>query len=300
MSYCSNCGTKLQDGVRFCSNCGNENTAQNQSMHYTQQSSRSFYDGKVHKCPNCGEILNSFVPYCPSCGCEIRGTSNKNSISYFAQELKQYESQGMAGQNISNFIMNYPIPNTQEDILEFLILAVSSIDPMAYGKMKNGYSAAEKERKLLISTAWNMKYDQALQKAKIMFPNDSRLLNAESLFKTKQRQIRKQKTKVLRITLSVIGGIIAFYAVLFAVIFGIVFAGVNAEEKKAKKEDDRLNQIEVSIQIDIENGDYDSALIKANSLRFDSSLSSTKAEEWDKRREELIDMSKDIKEKEER
>lgn len=294
MSYCSNCGTKLQDGVRFCSNCGNENTVQNQSVHYTQQSSRSFYDGKVHKCPNCGEILNSFVPYCPSCGCEIRGTSNKNSISYFAQELKQYESQGMAGQNISNFIMNYPIPNTQEDILEFLILAVSSIDPMAYGKMKNGYSAAEKERKLLISTAWNMKYDQALQKAKIMFPNDSRLSNVESLYKTKQKQIRNQKTKVRKIVLSIIGGIVAFYVLLFVLLFGII----SVIDKKEKKEDDRLNQIEISIQIDIENGDFDAALIKAYSLQYDSSLSSIKAEEWNKRREELITMIKDMKERE--
>lgn len=55
------------------------------------------------------------------------------------------------------------------------------------------------------------------------------------------------------------------------------------------RENTRLNEIYAEIQVDIENGDYDSALIKANSLYFRRDDDDLK-EQWDEMRESVIDI----------
>lgn len=298
MAYCQNCGQKLDEKFSFCPECGSP------VLHKDMSIRRQKFAGEIIKCPNCGEILNSFASQCPACGYELRGTDSTGSVKAFAQELKNIESgrhreigtgvgtifakafgastTNPIDQQLANRISNFAVPNTKEDIFEFMILAASNIDPMAHDITAGGYSLSERDGKLLISNAWDSKYNQVHQKAKIMFPEDTRLTEIETLYRGKQKQIKNVKFKTIMF-------LIVSFAALLAIplIFDIAFSGI---ERKGEKLEQKLNATVVEIQEDISNGDYDDALIKANGLRYDESLSSKKAEQWDEQREYLISM----------
>lgn len=58
MSYCANCGTKLQDGFEFCPECGQG----------VSNNSAGTYTGKYKTCKKCGESMPEDAFYCLSCG----------------------------------------------------------------------------------------------------------------------------------------------------------------------------------------------------------------------------------------
>ena len=300
MAYCQNCGQKLDEKFSFCPECGSP------VLHKDMSIRRQKFAGEIIKCPNCGEILNAFSSQCPACGYELRNSDSSDSIKAFTQELKNIEAERTNNKNgglkntlakafgtnnttdhidqlLANRISNFAVPNTKEDIFEFMILAASNIDPMAHDTTAGGYSLSERDGKLLISNAWDSKYNQVHQKAKIMFPEDTRLTEIETLYRGKQKQIKNVKFKTIMFL------IVSFAALLAAIplIFDIAFSGI---ERKGEKLEQKLNATVVEIQEDISNGDYDDALIKANGLRYDESLSSKKAEQWDEQREYLISM----------
>ena len=66
----------------------------------------------------------------------------------------------------------------------------------------------------------------------------------------------------------------------------IIIVGLFSENSD-KKLDEQLSNIVAEIQIDLSNGDYDNALIKANSLYFTGS-SNDYEKKWDNMREALI------------
>ena len=119
MSFCSNCGKKLHEGVKFCSECGAKVTEPENS-----EQGKKIFEGEIHKCPCCGEILDSFIARCPACGYELRGKKSSNSVKEFAMKLAATE---MDSAKVV-LIQNLPIPNTKEDIFEFMILAASNFE----------------------------------------------------------------------------------------------------------------------------------------------------------------------------
>lgn len=206
MAYCKNCGHELNDGDRFCSVCGTP--LEQNDMSKRQQE----FAGKIVKCPNCGAPLKAFSATCDSCGYELRGVHTTSTVQEFETELKKIESGrtnkhtltemmshsfGMnadtVDQQLADRISNFFVPNTREDIIEFLILAASNIDPAAYDQSSNGYSPAQRKGKLTLSNAWDSKYNQLHQKAKLMFPDDLKLKEIENLYQSKQRQIKKHQ-----------------------------------------------------------------------------------------------------------
>ncbi len=301
MAFCQKCGLKLDDSAKFCPECGNPVGQKNMSKRQQE------FGGKIIKCPNCGETLNSFTSVCSACGYELRGADAAGTVKRFESELKQIEAgrktekgtgigkafakafgantTNTVDQQLASRISNFTVPNTQEDIFEFMILAASNIDPMAYDTSSDGYALAEREGKLMLSNAWDSKYNQVHQKAKMMFPNDPRLLEIEELYKAKKKEIRSNKAKYTKLLL---GFVIVFFASI-----GILIGSENRKEAELEKE---LKAIVVEIREDIKNGDYDDALIKANGLRFDESLDSKKAEDWEEQREYLIDLINEKKE----
>lgn len=151
--FCPYCGTKLDDGARFCKNCGEavSDTAeqtpkvqQTESPDGNPSERKTVYEGYIHKCPNCGEVLDSFAVNCPTCGYEFRGVKGAISVREFAKKLEEIESKRptsrfgfkkvLENQNTVNetdmkkisLIRSFVIPNTKEDMLEFLILASSN------------------------------------------------------------------------------------------------------------------------------------------------------------------------------
>lgn len=150
MAFCMNCGQKLADGAKFCSACGTPVA----SVKTEKTQRTTVYDGEVHKCPNCGESINSFVANCPSCGHEFRGTSTAKTVKEFSEKLEW----AITDKQRILLIRSYPVPNTKEDLLEFMILASSNFDAKYF---------ASHSKEESISKAWLSKIEQCYQKAKV-------------------------------------------------------------------------------------------------------------------------------------
>ena len=148
MVFCANCGKKIVTGARVCSGCGTPIVRAEKAQR------KIVYEGEIHKCPACGEIIKSFLANCPSCGLEFRGAFSSRTLREFSEKL---EGTITDKQRIS-LIRNYPVPNTKEDLLEFMILASSNFDAKYY-------VAYPKEES--ISSAWFSKIEQCYQKADV-------------------------------------------------------------------------------------------------------------------------------------
>lgn len=288
MAFCSNCGNKLENGARFCPGCGAPIGVGDISRR------QQVFEGNVHKCPNCGEIINAFSAKCPSCGHEFRDAHVSSAVKEFAKQLQEIESRRKSKSKLSgfaeafgikcsnttdeqkiNFIRSFSVPNTKEDVFEFLILASSNIDETLY---ENNNSSIEKS----VSNAWIAKTEQVYNKAKIAFGADPDFVKIQNIYDNKMKQVKKSKGKITK-------------PIIVVVIFLILYIGFLAfmvmnENRKEAELEAQLNATVVEIQQDIEEGDYDAALIKANGLRFDSSLDKEKAQQWDEQREYLIDL----------
>lgn len=166
---------QLDESANFCPNCG---TAVN-SLHYNKESStrKTTYEGTLYKCPNCGEHIKSFVSICPSCGYEIRDSKSHSHIDKLAQKL---ENASTSEQRIE-LIRNYYIPNTKEDIYEFIILATSNI------KTNDDIEA------------WYTKLEQAYQKATLSFKDTPDFQYIDKIYqKEKKRKSIYLLTKNLK------------------------------------------------------------------------------------------------------
>lgn len=171
MPYCKYCGQRLFDNAKFCENCGNQANV--------LQQREQFSDGKIHKCPFCGEPLNSFSAYCPACNHELRDIQSAKSVQELARKLNEIEAKrpqaswkssllnkfdhsiDSIDQQKADAILNFPIPNTKEDIQEFLLLASTNMRLTPHGSQRQIQSQQ------LVKDAWKKKYKQAKQKAKL-------------------------------------------------------------------------------------------------------------------------------------
>ena len=202
MAYCTNCGQQLTDGAKFCSNCGNPTTTQNVQR-------RTVYEGELHQCPKCGELLDSFITHCPSCDFEIRGSKATSSVRELSLKLEAIESQ-RENENVSGIfsrtnqiynisktdeqkitlIKSFAIPNTKEDILEFMILATSNVDMSVYSSLDTPSAGAK-----AVTDAWHAKIKQTYAKAKNIYKNDKDFANRQELYDSCYADIEKQKKK---------------------------------------------------------------------------------------------------------
>lgn len=200
---------------------------------YTQRQQE--YAGKLIKCPNCGEVLDSFITNCPSCGYELRGLDVTYSVKTLEYKIEQLESQRtrqkepsivkkMFGNNklekvdsqIVSLIKNYIIPNTKEDILEFLFLASSNIDFKVYGFNKQQYQT-NNPAQLEISDAWIAKFEQAYQKAKILFGESEEFKNIDDLYNKTMKKLKFSKLKAVIPWLALFGSLLLIEIFCFAI-----------------------------------------------------------------------------------
>ena len=209
MVFCSNCGKELINSAKFCPECGTP-----VSSSYSQR--KSVYDGEIHKCPNCGEVLESFTTKCTACGYELRGVKNSNAVREFAMKLEQIERNRIIDNRVVSglkekmsklssvnptdeqkisFIRSFAIPNTKEDIYEFMILASSNIDLKLYGMAYDSsqFQGIMTASQRAVSDAWLSKFEQAYQKANLMFGSSQEFLNVQIMYQQKMKEISKKK-----------------------------------------------------------------------------------------------------------
>ena len=172
MPYCTNCGCQITDNAKFCSNCGSAiNSSKND-----QSERKTVYEGNIHKCPNCGEVLQSFVANCPACGYELRGNMAADSVRKLYWELNRTTTPAQK----DLIIRSFPIPNSKEDILEFMIMASSNI-------------LGEDDRD--IYEAWLAKFEQAYQKAVLLFWADDDFTKIQQIYDNCQVNINTEKQR---------------------------------------------------------------------------------------------------------
>lgn len=170
MPFCVNCGNKLPEGAKFCNSCGSKVNSLNTGKR------ENVFDGKIHKCPRCGETLNSFTPKCPTCSHELRTVDATGSIIKFYEDLNNTTSI----EQKDYLIRNFPIPNTKEDIIEFMILASSNL----FGEDNKN-----------IFEAWIAKFDQCYQKALLLFRNGSDFAVIQQIYNDCQEKIDIEKER---------------------------------------------------------------------------------------------------------
>ena len=291
-------GTKTEDVVEEKKTERTIHTNRTENEDLTER--KVVYEGKIHKCPSCGEVLGSFQATCPACGYEVRDAKNSYSVREFATKLEEIEhSRGKRGFGIKkllqdqnevnetdqkkiNLIRNYVIPNTKEDLFEFLILASSNINLKRY----NDFEQITMSQKA-VSDAWEAKFEQAYEKAKLSFGNTPEFQKIQNLYEKKSGEITKSKKKRIYIWVGFIGGFILIYVVLFALLSSMG----SGDSKKVEAENQRLEAIMEEVYDALEDENYVLARAKAASLTF-SGPNTTEAdkasEKWDKTRVELL------------
>lgn len=156
-----------------------------QSITSQPTASQSNKYGDVKKCPSCGTMIQSFSTHCPDCGFEFRNIEANASIQRLFEMLNNVQN---SKQHLLDFldsdktkaskkrliIQNFPIPNTKEDILEFLSLAI----PLAK-KKGNLFTASNdsiSEHNEMAPT-WKTKCEQIIMKAKFSMKEDKETLS---------------------------------------------------------------------------------------------------------------------------
>ena len=165
-----------------------------------QKLEQSVYEENLHKCPSCGEIIKSFEANCPACGYEFRDAKASGVVREFAQKLEALEWQrserpkkrnnsttiSKTDQQIITLIRSFPIPNTKEDLFECLILVSSNIDMQRHYDI-DGVS----EDRRAISDAWEAKFEQAYNKAKLSFSREPEFIEMQAIHKQKKAEINR-------------------------------------------------------------------------------------------------------------
>lgn len=295
MPYCSKCGKQISESAKFCTSCGapvkpvDDNTKR-----------QSVYEGKIHKCPNCGQVVEAFQDDCPACGYQFRDTTVTSSVKELVDKLQEIEnepkshsfSQLFSGDGLSwktskqvALINNYPIPNTYEDIWEFLILSSSRIK-------NDNIAAVSTPDSRALTDAWKAKFDQAYHKAILVIDAPEDIQRIKDLYSKTQTETVKNQRK--RMTSIIVPLVFAFALIFVGPILVLIRSPGRAEYNNGvSKENERLNAIVEEVYDYIEQENYTMARVKAASISFNftsdwSSDYKTIAENWDETRENLL------------
>jgi len=170
-----------------------------QSMQQTTQTTaapKSDKFGEVKKCPACGAMVQSFQTKCSDCGHEFKNIGANVSIGKLFEMLNACENErkdedmsvgsalgGMFAKALGggdkimekkkSIISGFPIPNTKDDILEFLSTAIPSAKKK--GNMFTKENPENKSHNDLAPT-WKSKCEQIIMKAKFSMKEDKKTL----------------------------------------------------------------------------------------------------------------------------
>lgn len=242
--YCGHCGTAVPGWLRKTP--GEEvdlpNEAQGSVPHSAKQSSESnrpqyksdnnkqeadeTHKGPL-KCPACGELLSPHENTCPSCGYKLKEAS-EGAIGQLYQTINSIEEKrpkkektaptdiSPTDKKIASAIKSFPIPSEKEDLIEFLSIANSNIDP--YTDVHDISKISESER--LISKAWKSQFDQAYAKAERIFGNTRDFEQFKLMRDSKEKELEgREKSAAISTAIPFIISIALFLSSL-----GVLFA----------------------------------------------------------------------------
>lgn len=165
-------------------------------------------EGDLKKCPSCGAPVPSFTTICEDCGHEFRNTKSSDAVNEFFKlfnkiPLEEKSDDGKTGfwtadmkaeikrKSISDkqvsLISSFPVPNSKEDILEFLALSLPH-STKKYRKIL-GMTIAEDRPQENVSKAFKSKCKQIIIKARFSLKGDKKALE-EIEYYAKQLKIK--------------------------------------------------------------------------------------------------------------
>jgi len=156
---------------------------------------------EARKCPKCGQPLSGISAICPLCGYEIRNAQTASSISNLTKEINMLNqrrntvkdalaskfsgrSANPTDEKIASLIQNFVVPNSKEDIFEFMILAAGYMDAKFLAGKQKVSEVAD-----VVIKAWASKFDQTFQKAKFSFGQDADFKKIQDLYDQKMQEI---------------------------------------------------------------------------------------------------------------
>lgn len=176
--------------------------------------------GSLRKCPNCGELVKPGTAFCAGCGIEFTNIGAVSSVERLADEIgnieKRYpvnpeeEKNGISPRATAliSIITNFPIPNTKEDLLEFIVFTES--------KFLHLNNSTDSE--VAILKAYKAKYIESVEKAKIYFPDDSQFLNIYSKYEKNRKRKWREMNPAPRFLIIAAISLISFFALIFILI----------------------------------------------------------------------------------
>lgn len=189
--------------------------------------------GIVKICPNCGAPLIGGLAKCPECGYTISNVSANSSAILLDKRLQK----GLRSER-ANIIRSFPIPNTRDDLMEFL----SALEPKALVRPK-GEEYEKKETK-----AYYEKYVECLNKARISFGDDA----ATKMFQSNLARYKKQRHYI--IGLIIVLGVIILGCLIGAIVYGVQHEKSRTAAEFAQKEalQEEYDAWEASVTSEIE------------------------------------------------
>lgn len=227
--YCINCGKHLPENANFCSFCG---TAINSAANNVggEKSHKETVSETMIYCPNCGSAISRLDATCRFCGAQIANKKASKTVKEFAEELMKIEESAPEepGENAYggpfsslypkeyrrelaksmekamgnktfekkiSLIQSFPIPNSVEEISEFILLAVASIN-VEYGKKSISNALFGKQgaiyyTEVKLATTWISKMEQAYHKAEIAFPDDPVFQKIKEIYEKKMKELKR-------------------------------------------------------------------------------------------------------------
>lgn len=146
--------------------------------------------GNINVCPVCGELVKAMEIKCSACDHEFVNIEAITSISILLSEITEIKRNAeiidyTTEQRIAGLINSTPIPNSKEDLLEFLAVCCAQAD-VDFAARGTG----------VIPAAWANKGNEAFLKARIAFRGDNSSLSLLHEFETKLKSA-KRKSKLI-------------------------------------------------------------------------------------------------------
>lgn len=209
----------MGDGMKFCPSCGTPAGGTAPQQQAVKPATEKV--GNIRKCPACGAEVPAMAAVCPECGHEFSNVQASNAVREFFEKLDAIDQQvyeneavkeekgplggavgamlgldGMAkmfsgtsagAKRKISMIEGFPIPNSKEDIIEFILLASSRYRGAKKPLITTAVGAAQKMEEFKLDDAWRAKCDQAYSKAKLAFGSDkSAIAEIENILKQKK------------------------------------------------------------------------------------------------------------------
>ena len=151
--------------------------AQQQKCDQAVESATAKKRGKT--CPRCGASVQSMQLTCPECGFEF----NNKEANASARELMNMLEKCSDTEKQVSIIENYPIPNTRENLLEFISSCM--------GRCRISLSELSSSDKAEICMAWRRLSQQVVTKAQLMLKDDPEIMKqVKKLEKLASKKIR--------------------------------------------------------------------------------------------------------------